>query len=278
MTRAKTELVMTWRREVPIFTSDGIKTVKKNRSRFLDALIENKNTEPKNKAQQSFVNMSPSYTSSVTRVQKSKPMESKTSPSYHSSAYDKRMLTERPTNKFEGTSQVYLNAKSLSNKFDGTSQVYSNGESMSNKSPPYMNVPRSPSIGARSSGIVKKTGNAANIYSTNRSTSQGISARFDSTARSKVVEQEKAKNSIKDSTTLSPMKKKINADQAPAQVDSTWFFPVGSNVLHKHYGKGVVLNPKSYEDNKEMLVYIQFPSGDRREFPVNGNDISPIVL
>lgn len=39
MTRAKTELVMSWREEVPVFTSVGIRTVKRKRSRFLDVLV-----------------------------------------------------------------------------------------------------------------------------------------------------------------------------------------------------------------------------------------------
>jgi DNA helicase-2/ATP-dependent DNA helicase PcrA len=39
MTRAKTELLMTWRREVPVFTAQGIRTVSKDRSRFLNVLV-----------------------------------------------------------------------------------------------------------------------------------------------------------------------------------------------------------------------------------------------
>ena len=42
MTRAKSELVMSWRKEVPIFTADGIRTMLKKRSRFLDVLTSKK--------------------------------------------------------------------------------------------------------------------------------------------------------------------------------------------------------------------------------------------
>lgn len=42
MTRAKTELVMSWRKEVPIFTADGVRSVQKSRSRFLDVLVSTK--------------------------------------------------------------------------------------------------------------------------------------------------------------------------------------------------------------------------------------------
>jgi hypothetical protein len=45
MTRAKTELLMTWRKEVPIFTKEGIRTVKKTRSRFLDVLVKKTGTD-----------------------------------------------------------------------------------------------------------------------------------------------------------------------------------------------------------------------------------------
>mmetsp|Transcript_5692 Transcript_5692/g.16027 ORF Transcript_5692/g.16027 Transcript_5692/m.16027 type:complete len:1150 (-) Transcript_5692:625-4074(-) len=39
MTRAKTELIMTWRKESKIFAGGGIKTVSRNRSRFIDVLV-----------------------------------------------------------------------------------------------------------------------------------------------------------------------------------------------------------------------------------------------
>ena len=42
MTRAKSELIMTWRRNVPVFTPSGIRTVEKSRSRFLDILAPKK--------------------------------------------------------------------------------------------------------------------------------------------------------------------------------------------------------------------------------------------
>jgi UvrD-like helicase C-terminal domain len=45
MTRAKSELIMTWRQRATIFTSDGLKTVDRTRSRFLDALVSKK-TKP----------------------------------------------------------------------------------------------------------------------------------------------------------------------------------------------------------------------------------------
>jgi DNA helicase II / ATP-dependent DNA helicase PcrA len=42
MTRAKTELMMTWRKEVKMFTANGVRTVERKRSRFLDILVGKK--------------------------------------------------------------------------------------------------------------------------------------------------------------------------------------------------------------------------------------------
>lgn len=42
MTRAKSELIMTWRQRATIFTPDGLKTVDRTRSRFLDVLVSKK--------------------------------------------------------------------------------------------------------------------------------------------------------------------------------------------------------------------------------------------
>jgi len=42
MTRAKTELILTWRRETRQFTAEGVRTVKRERSRFLDILVGEK--------------------------------------------------------------------------------------------------------------------------------------------------------------------------------------------------------------------------------------------
>lgn len=50
MTRAKTHLVMTWRREVMLFLPTGCKTIEPDRSRFLDALASKKKIPKQNAA------------------------------------------------------------------------------------------------------------------------------------------------------------------------------------------------------------------------------------
>eukprot|EP00553_Chaetoceros_curvisetus_P002932 CAMPEP_0204628592 /NCGR_PEP_ID=MMETSP0717-20131115/16196_1 /ASSEMBLY_ACC=CAM_ASM_000666 /TAXON_ID=230516 /ORGANISM="Chaetoceros curvisetus" /LENGTH=241 /DNA_ID=CAMNT_0051645257 /DNA_START=69 /DNA_END=790 /DNA_ORIENTATION=+ len=49
MTRAKTHLIMTWRREVLAFFGQGFNVKKTDRSRFLDALVSKKGTKKKKK-------------------------------------------------------------------------------------------------------------------------------------------------------------------------------------------------------------------------------------
>jgi hypothetical protein len=58
--------------------------------------------------------------------------------------------------------------------------------------------------------------------------------------------------------------------------DSTWFFPVGSGVVHENFGKGKVLDPPSAGTDKEMLVRVKFEnSGKTMEFHAGGNAILP---
>jgi len=58
-------------------------------------------------------------------------------------------------------------------------------------------------------------------------------------------------------------------------MDSTWFFPVGSDVVHNNFGRGVVLQPPPPGKDKELLVRVQFENGRTMEFPANGSDLSP---
>ena len=49
MTRAKSELFMSWRKEVPVFTKEGVKHIRKNRSQFLDDLASKKSNAAERK-------------------------------------------------------------------------------------------------------------------------------------------------------------------------------------------------------------------------------------
>lgn len=100
---------MTWRREVLMFLKDGVKTVNRNRSRFLDVLLEQKRKS-----------------SSSDIVQNSNPLRSKLNPltpaqpnKVNSKDFSQQRKYQSSTFKRQNTSKGY------SNSFEGTAAVYS---------------------------------------------------------------------------------------------------------------------------------------------------------
>jgi hypothetical protein len=98
MTRAKSELIMTWRQSVIIFTSDGLKTIERPRSRFLDVLVSKKTTtSPKEAITRS---------KETTVIEKARQIKS-----WSSSAATRKVgtMSATPREKFSGTTNVYAN-------------------------------------------------------------------------------------------------------------------------------------------------------------------------
>jgi DNA helicase-2/ATP-dependent DNA helicase PcrA len=59
-----------------------------------------------------------------------------------------------------------------------------------------------------------------------------------------------------------------------AKADSTWFFPVGSSVVHIEHGPGIVLPPPP-DVNGEMIVRVKFKGGREVNLPAMGRDLFP---
>jgi len=96
--------------------------------------------------------------------------------------------------------------------------------------------------------------------------------------------------------TTSVYVKKQALDPTPVNVgnsmmDSTWFFPVGSKVVHRRLGKGTVLPPpladtgdrqgrrgSSATASKALLVYVEFDNGEKRRFSATGSDLAPALF
>ena len=58
-------------------------------------------------------------------------------------------------------------------------------------------------------------------------------------------------------------------------LDPSWFFPVGQTVVHRQYGKGVVLGHPPCEEIDDATVLVQFANGRHMEFPALGTEILP---
>lgn len=66
------------------------------------------------------------------------------------------------------------------------------------------------------------------------------------------------------------------APEANKPFDSTLFYPIGSDVVHNNFGKGVVLQPPPSTDSTKLLVRVKFDNGRTMEFPADGHDLVPV--
>jgi ATP-dependent exoDNAse (exonuclease V) beta subunit len=243
MTRAKTELVMTWRREVPIFTSQGIRSIPSTRSRFLDVLMESKD-KGSTEARRQFSNQS---------------VDVKGPSKAHGTVSRNPLMGSPEKRSYRSSPSAYI-PKTTTKKFEGTASVYARTTS------PYENTPvpttksKSPRVMTGASNPVATTKSSYRVEESRRP--YGVTAVTKQTVTQKKPEA-KAVTARKSDT--------------PRKADSTWFFPVGTAVVHNKLGRGVVLPPKSDIARNEMLVHIEFTNGDKHEFPVHGPELSPIV-
>lgn len=243
MTRAKTELVMSWRQEVPVFTADGSRTVTKKRSRFLDVLLSKEQGSSYGKIDKSA--KSPEQ-AQLARSRSSNALSRDSGNSqtisgtkYGTVPFEGRRVSPSPpppmqaqnTKKLTGTASVY--ARTLQSPFVAMAKA-----PLTPKIPP--NTTSRPSKASESS------------YLPSQHVTSALSQRKEALSSQNVIE--------------------------PQSIDSTWFFPVGSKVSHQQLGIGIVLPPLPPGKDGEMAVFVKFCNGEQREFPVHTADLSPIVI
>lgn len=237
MTRAKSELLMTWRQTVPIFSSGGLKNVDRPRSRFLDVLVSKK---PQASSLESATTPKPKKWNEKYRSAQDKASQIKN----WSSSSDMRKFGTLPIGKFTGTASVY--ASNANNMIDtlSTKTVF----------PKRPSAPFSTSKDQKVSPSIQ-TQNTANDSILIRATSYTTGSKGDA----------------------SPNKSgeaRRNSEQA---INSNWFFPIGSKVRHKIFGDGVVLTPLTTSGLGSMRVLVEFKNGEKQEFPVQTTELSPIA-
>jgi len=96
-------------------------------------------------------------------------------------------------------------------------------------------------------------------------------------------EVERLKSSISESSSEPVWNEKRNVKppivpndgHGESLVDPTWFFPVGEPVIHRNFGKGVVLDHPPFQDIDDAQVRVKFENGKVLEFPALGSDIIP---
>jgi hypothetical protein len=275
MTRAKTKLIMTWRQKVPIFTPQGIRTVDKQRSRFLNDLLAKKGRSKDDDEQQKDSRGSYALQGTTSVYARPKgPPASNTVTSYLSNGQTSPggggADTRRPKAVSVQQPQAvkYSTAPGRSRGKDigvATTDVYSAISKRMDS--PKLVAPAAP----------RTTENPRNVPLRNRelsSTKQPNSAPIHPT-QSRNQQLQSTRNppsspSISSSRTTSTDNQQTVA-QIQKKMDSTWFYPVGSAVQHARFGKGTVLPPPP-EDT--MMVRVLFDIGSQQDFHASGTDLS----
>ena len=279
MTRAKSDLFMTWRKEAAVFTPNtdsGFRYVKRNRSRFLDALVTNKKSgaeaAPKGSRSKSLPyneetggaggGSGPRGNGLVSPGRKPK------------SNGDSRLRQRKGTS--EGRSYSNGAATDYQERLNRVAAMSNPAVKRRTSTPPGNN-----DTGA-SSRVRKATtpGSHRSIPSQSQSPSRPTTKtdspqqRSMSTTTPRRQEPPRPKTSPAPPTSATarqPPSSKRKA--APAAMDSTWFYPVGSTVIHPRHGRGVVLNPPP--PCEEMLVRVKFEGADTVDISAHGDDLRP---
>jgi len=281
MTRAKTELFMTWRKEVPVFTADsGIRYVKRERSRFLDLLVTSQKNDKTSKVSSSELK------SSINKMSSNSNHES-------SVARGPMHTVKSKSNQFEGT--------------NGALKGHTKGVVHNQKPKPQVTTSRTVSTSAlRSSTYIRdERRNSSSVarpspqlpYTNVKAKlpSQNANAVFSDSSSYKSAKVSAKVSNDNGNIGLSSQWRKSKHGESPRnaytkegnvdedrllrkRMDSTWFFPVGSEVMHKRFGRGIVLPPPARSEGNDMIVLVEFEAGNKKEFSVHGSDLSPIVV
>ena len=259
MTRAKTRLIMTWRKEVTSFSNwsdDGPRTSEKDRSRFLDALVSKKKGEGKEAGKSRTKD-----TDSLLRGQRR---------SYSTAGpRSKRMPRKQQQPKQTFSDRSYLSA--------GSNQGLAPKQVNPRTSRPIRKSSK-PSRPYLSHGMEDDSPRLAKRATPQRSLRPLSSGESRTRARKESIPKPTlSSRKAPQSQPLRPVKNKIarNSNPNAQKMDSTWFFPVGSKVKHETFGKGKVLEPPRDAGGIELPVRVQFEDGTERHFCAKGSDITP---
>ncbi|KAL7427102.1 hypothetical protein ACHAXH_000677 [Discostella pseudostelligera] len=264
MTRAKTHLVLTWRREVSYFSGTTIKTKGGIRSRFLDILVGKQGdtsnrggSKPKTKAKRSTLSSKTNTFKGVNQLgnmpKKSLHTDARsTTPgrnfrtSWDSSSPNKS-TREGPLieSKLPAPSVDRRKIKTPNGKWNH--QVAGNSDRRQ----------------------VHPSSNSLRPINGERTASSQSISRHISTPGAPI--RNKSKPIALDTRTSS--RDALRDDRPPDYMDSTMIFPVGSSVKHRFHGRGIVQTPPNSDAEfvEKMLVRVKFVNGNTEwDLPMDG--------
>jgi DNA helicase II / ATP-dependent DNA helicase PcrA len=241
ITRAKSHLILTWRRECTIYSDlSGPRVVQKKRSRFLDALVSKKTKAENKESKQNF------------------GLEASKDPPVMARLVHRKKDAHRGLNGSQLTKGREYSSLSMRMEWDAA-----DGRNKDWSKPTLETRERPKSISPNTSPVLKKRLVKRPPKKTTKKNATTIPSSRSASPTSNHIE-------------LSHQRKQHHKP-TPSLVDPTWFFPIGENVLHRNLGKGVVLGHTPGIVDDEIQVRIQFKNGDVLEFPALGTDIVPDI-
>ena len=267
MTRAKTHLVLTWRREVSYFAGNSFRTKDADRSRFLNVLVSKpddktkgstSNTPIANKSpvtQKSSVGTRRIHTDATLRRQTSL-LQSQTG---RSNKDNREPTKQRPIsdsrarlNLRPGTRMVHSDATT-----GVSSRNWDNWEP-SQQRKTIQQVPSIRPISSQSGESRQRSVRSVSSETTSMHTRNTSTANNTQPSRSNEADRPQRRQQQE------PQYHRGSRSDPPPDIDSTLFYPVGSSVKHKFYGKGFVEPPpkSDLEFAEKLLVRVKFADKD----------------
>ena len=298
MTRAKSRLIMSWRKEKSIFSGKGMKVVTMNRSRFLDTLSGKPSVSQGKRTSGNLGSKTPgkprangsrrSFSSNVSVSAGSQRPRPQPRPSARPSSEQNRMSPPNARKAYSTSPSTATSASRM--RMDASKRVSSPSSSAppsrmrmdaARRGPPASAGIRAPSRNGR--GQSPSSPNASRMNpKDSRSPPQRQWSPAPNNSRaldrpSRNISRAPQSNGVSSRSGSGPRRtpsKSQGNDSEPK--DSTWIFPVGSTVIHENLGPGKVLQPPPFDGKQsEMMVRVQFENGVTKELPAAAKEIMP---
>jgi len=290
MTRAKTRLVLTWRKELTSFSkwnTEGPKTNSKQRSRFLNAIVSKKSRakdakrNPKgaqSKTRMALRNASRSTSRSGSAAGRSPAVGSSSSRYVNRTGLKGADARRSP----QAARRAMSSSSSSSSRRMEPPIRPRNRTTSSSASRPKSSRPSVERVEALRSTLSSPSSAGAGVPPKRRNPpprsappKQVHGKAQPSARRGSSFNNNASSSSSSSSSSRPPPRSSSRSPPNDIGVDPTWFFPVGVRVVHMNLGKGTVVEPPPFRTIEDAKVRVRFENGKTLEFPALGSDIVP---
>lgn len=268
MTRAKTHLIMTWRKEVTTFFGQGFKVSNAERSRFLDALVAKKEDSKVASNPRQTVSTIRSNNAAMPRMKKMKKAKQIRSPPRaltdplaipvpKKKIVKRKIATRRSSDPAADDRRVAKQMLQQKAESREEREKWANYHAKKNNSSDGASSPRTRSQSSPRTISRPIANDAAQRGHRALSTKSTLKPRRTQTQKRQVSTSRVPRRNNQD----------FGSDASPPpEMDSAMFFPVGTKVKHAVHGNGKVVMPSVGQDAQN--VHVNFESGIRIDFPL----------